>query len=629
MKTAANNGLDAADKASSAAEVADSLAKSTDASADKSLAKMKAEIDDADAKKQNTDKEISDALAAESTTIDANSQLISEKLSEELKRAQDAQTKADEQKKHEEYLAEQERIRALNEKNAKEAAAKYIEYSNSQLVAANSEMDRLNKLSIAAMNEISSATSTKSSLESENLKLLAEKKTLEISLIDANKILAQANKNQAETAQVISSVNDQILNQNTLLAKAKSSEKDIIASIEGLKEEQTLLQPSITSYLDIVNNPDSSLQQKADALKLLIDLNDKMNQIKEKIQQQQVELETAKINQKSIQEQLSLLNKELMAAKLAESQAKLTADAAMASVSRFNNAISAVNAALTTNLSAQTQADSVIQAAKEAITALYDDKKALGDEIAAINNLIDAAKSMTTGDFNNKAEVDSKAQAALDANNAILAARAEQQQKDAKVVLTQSSLSQAVSSLSALNSVYAGQMSTVNEAKLPTAASLAQANAANNQLSTNVINMANTNKESTDQRTQTEQSLQNRLAGELIRHDNAVNDMITAKANDTANASIAQDTADKARKEEEKRQYDKLVDDLNKQIADALKHVAAITEQKLNKHEPLLQQQSLKKQAEKTIEALTERADLIKNVVNAAQEAANTAQTSI
>jgi len=65
------------------------------------------------------------------------------------------------------------------------------------------------------------------------------------------------------------------------------------------------------------------------------------------------------------------------------------------------------------------------------------------------------------------------------------------------------------------------------------------------------------------------------------------------------------------------------------QIADALKHVAAITEQKLNKHEPLLQQQSLKKQAEKTIEALTERADLIKNVVNAAQEAANTAQTSI
>jgi hypothetical protein len=629
LKTAANNGLDAADKASSAAEVADSLAKSTDASADKSLAKMKAEIDDADAKKQNTDKEISDALAAESTTIDANSQLISEKLSEELKRAQDAQTKADEQKKHEEYLAEQERIRALNEKNAKEAAAKYIEYSNSQLVAANSEMDRLNKLSIAAMNEISSATSTKSSLESENLKLLAEKKTLEISLIDANKILAQANKNQAETAQVISSVNDQILNQNTLLAKAKSSEKDIIASIEGLKEEQTLLQPSITSYLDIVNNPDSSLQQKADALKLLIDLNDKMNQIKEKIQQQQVELETAKINQKSIQEQLSLLNKELMAAKLAESQAKLTADAAMASVSRFNNAISAVNAALTTNLSAQTQADSVIQAAKEAITALYDDKKALGDEIAAINNLIDAAKSMTTGDFNNKAEVDSKAQAALDANNAILAARAEQQQKDAKVVLTQSSLSQAVSSLSALNSVYAGQMSTVNEAKLPTAASLAQANAANNQLSTNVINMANTNKESTDQRTQTEQSLQNRLAGELIRHDNAVNDMITAKANDTANASIAQDTADKARKEEEKRQYDKLVDDLNKQIADALKHVAAITEQKLNKHEPLLQQQSLKKQAEKTIEALTERADLIKNVVNAAQEAANTAQTSI
>jgi len=247
---------------------------------------MKAEIDDADAKKQNTDKEISDALAAESTTIDANSQLISEKLSEELKRAQDAQTKADEQKKHEEYLAEQERIRALNEKNAKEAAAKYIEYSNSQLVAANSEMDRLNKLSIAAMNEISSATSTKSSLESENLKLLAEKKTLEISLIDANKILAQANKNQAETAQVISSVNDQILNQNTLLVKAKSSEKDIIASIEGLKEEQTLLQPSITSYLDIVNNPDSSLQQKADALKLLIDLNDKMNQIKEKIQQQ-------------------------------------------------------------------------------------------------------------------------------------------------------------------------------------------------------------------------------------------------------------------------------------------------------------------------------------------------------
>jgi len=201
-----------------------------------------------------------------------------------------------------------------------------------------------------------------------------------------------------------------------------------------------------------------------------------------------------------------------MAAKLAESQAKLTADAAMASVSRFNNAISAVNAALTTNLSAQTQADNVIQAAKEAITALNDDKKALGDEIAAINNLIDAAKSMTTGDFNNKAEVDSKAQAAFDANNAILAARAEQQQKDAKVVLTQSSLSQAVSSLSALNSVYAGQMSTVNEAKLPTAASLAQANAANNQLSTNVINMANANKESTDQRTQTEQSLQNRLA---------------------------------------------------------------------------------------------------------------------
>jgi len=41
--------------------------------------------------------------------------------------------------------------------------------------------------------------------------------------------------------------------------------------------------------------------------------------------------------------------------------------------------------------------------------------------------------------------------------------------------------------------------------------------------------------------------------------------MITAKANDTANASIAQDTADKARKEEEKRQYDKLVDDLNAQ----------------------------------------------------------------
>lgn len=540
-----------------------------DETSDKSMAAMTAEVLDA---KQKDDA----AKAAASTATTAENQLISDNKAK-LIASKDADTKAyndalaaaKDLEAKEKAAAEAERKRAELEKNAKTAAEEYIKYATPLKNNVESAIKDIQSKNSQAEADILNAQNTKNDLENKIIQLVADKKTAEEGIAALKEIYAAENKKAQDAANQIGWVSSAISEQANLVAAKKQAAENALAAEKKATEEAAALQIKINAQQAIIDDPNSTLRQQADAAKALVGLKDEKRQLEEKALQQKAIAEAAKIASDAAAKQIELLNTQLAYAKEAKTQAEAAATKANGAINSENAAISAIDKAIEAKNAAVNLANAVITAANDAKKkndALLD---ALNKELDAFKALIDAANNVLSGDFKDPAQVNIRWDAAKTANAAIDATVKEVANLTPAATTAYNTLQ---TSKQALTNGVTSADTAISAAKTAVStgsADLKQAQEARDKAD-GTFNKMTEAESAVTQQAKTNADIAAALAQtEEDRSKAAQTTMAEEKGKDVAAATIAKQKADDYDRAQETKRYDSLVEELNgkKQIA--------------------------------------------------------------